>query len=221
MCGINGESVRLTLTQIEEAADAGADAALVITPTTLVRGRDMAVEAFYADVADAASLPVLLYTVPRVTGYELSLDSVLRLSAHPGIVGMKDSGGDAERAERLRGNTGEPFDIYIGASRAVTAGIAAGARGAITASANYSWGLLDDLVAAATSGADATASQATLDELTAAIEPFGISGTKTAAGMVGLRPGTPRRPLRPLHPSQHTVIETALRRGGMQPQPPG
>lgn len=214
--GINAETVRLALAQIEEAAEAGADAALVITPTTLVRDRDMAVEAFYTDVADAATLPVLLYTVPRVTGYELPLDSVVRLSAHRSIVGMKDSGGEAQRAERLKGNTRPPFHIYIGASRAVADGVAAGARGAITASANYCWALLGELIDAAASGRGAASLQATLDALTAEIEPFGIPGTKTAAGMVGLDPGRPRRPLRPLHPSQHRTIAAALESAGLE-----
>jgi dihydrodipicolinate synthase/N-acetylneuraminate lyase len=215
LCGINGETVRSALAQIEEAVAAGADAVLVITPTSMVRGRDSAVEGFFFDVADAASLPVYLYTVPKVTGYELPIEPILSLSAHPTVAGMKDSGGNPDRVKELAGALTDPFDMFIGASRAVAAGIAYGAHGAITASANYCWPLLTKLVAVAAARDDAATLQETLDTLTGAIEPFGLPATKAAAEMVGIRPGYPRRPLRPLHPSQHPVVEEALRAAGL------
>lgn len=45
-------------------------------------------------VADSSPVPVVLYSVPANTGLELPLDAVVRLSQHPNILGLKDSGGD-------------------------------------------------------------------------------------------------------------------------------
>lgn len=45
-------------------------------------------------VADSSPVPVVLYSVPANTGLELPLDAVMRLSQHPNILGLKDSGGD-------------------------------------------------------------------------------------------------------------------------------
>ncbi len=87
LCGINAETVRQARAQIAEAFDADADAALVITPTTVIRDKDRAVEGFYHDVADSSPLPVHLYTVRAVTGYELPVDLIRRLSTHPGSLG--------------------------------------------------------------------------------------------------------------------------------------
>jgi len=216
LCGINAETVRLAAAQIAEASIAGADAVLVITPTTLVRDRDAGVEGFFMDVAAGTDLPVFLYTVPRVTGYELPLEPILRLATRPTVAGMKDSSGKPERVGELAGNVTEPFDMFVGASRAVAAGIAAGAFGAITASANYCWPLLTRLVASAAAGDDDSAVlQNVLDALTAVIEPHGLPATKEAASMVGLRPGYPRRPLRPLPPAHHPAIAEALRIAGL------
>ena len=69
----------------------GADAVLAMTPTTLVRHRPDLVEGFFSDLADAAPLPVFLYSVPKVTAYELPLDVAIRLAAHGNVAGMKDS----------------------------------------------------------------------------------------------------------------------------------
>jgi dihydrodipicolinate synthase/N-acetylneuraminate lyase len=209
ICGVNAESQRQALAQTAEAADAGADAVLVITPTTLVRDRDDAVEAFYLAVADRVDLPVLLYTVPRVTGWELPVASVRRLAAHPSIVGMKDSGGDASRIKALGDVIDDGFVVYAGASGAITASAVAGAWGAITASANYALGD----VALAVEG-DRTA-QHRLLSLTAAVERHGVAGTAHAAGLVGLTPGHVRKPLREVDADAASEIRGALAAQGL------
>lgn len=49
-------------------------------------------------MADCSPVPVVLYSVPANTGLELPLEAVARLSRHPNIVGLKDSGGDVRHA---------------------------------------------------------------------------------------------------------------------------
>jgi 4-hydroxy-2-oxoglutarate aldolase len=189
ICGIAAESIRGAAEQVEEAADGGADAVLVMTPTTLVRGRHHLVEAFYERIADTSTLPVLLYTVPGVTGYELPVDSVVRLAAHGNVTGIKDSGGNAGRFAEWRGQVPDPFWSFCGASRAIIDAVASGAHGAITASANYAF----DLVARCVDGD--RGAQEELVAVTGPIEAGGVPGTKAAAARIGLRPGPPRAPL--------------------------
>ena len=215
LCGINGESVRQAMGLIREAADSGTDGVLVITPTTLVRGNDAAVEAFYLAVGEASPLPVFLYTVPRVTGYELPVEVVRRLSVHRNIVGMKDSGGKSERIASLEGTVGKPFDMFVGASRGVATGVADGAHGAITASANYAWPILKRLLAG--SADEAQPYQQRLVALIESIEPLGLVATKAAATMVGLQALSPRLPLRSLRPSQLGAVKAALSDAGLLP----
>lgn len=209
ICGVNGESVRQAIAQIAEATEAGADALLVITPTTLARGRNHLVQAFYEMVADAADIPVMLYTVPGVTGYELPTDAVASLAGHPNIVGMKDSGGDTSRLETLAGTLSEGFVVYTGASRSLAAGARVGAWGAITASANYA---LADVSMAAQGDVNA---QRRLVALTTVIEPFGVAGTKLAASLSGLDAGTSRPPLPAALPSEvrDAIRATLMDRG--------
>ena len=76
MAGIAAESTRVALAQVAEATEAGADSLLVLTPTTMARGRDDAVVDFYRVIAESAEIPVLLYSVPPVTAYSLPIELV-------------------------------------------------------------------------------------------------------------------------------------------------
>ena len=58
ICGVFAESTRQANQQIREAADGGADAVLVVTPTTLVRGRRHWVVDYYEALADSTTLPI-------------------------------------------------------------------------------------------------------------------------------------------------------------------
>lgn len=196
LCGIHAETVRSAIAAMHEAGEGGADAALVVTPTTLVRHRPDLIEAFFVEVTEAAQLPVLLYSVPKVTGVELAESSVASLSSHPRIVGMKDSGGDPIRSSRLVRATPNRFKLYVGATPAISLSIAGGAHGAITASTNYAPLLVGDTVIAARRSLRAAETlQSRLSVLSIAIEGHGIPAVKYAAGRAGLAAGHSRAPL--------------------------
>ena len=149
LCGINAETNRVARRQIDEAAEGGADAALVLTPTTLSRNRTNFVTAFFREVADESPLPVFLYSVPVVTAYSIPLEAVWELAQHPNVVGMKDSSGDRHPHPANAARLPDDFALYNGAAPAVTLAFAAGAHGAILAAANYVPRLSLEVVAAA------------------------------------------------------------------------
>ena len=188
LTGVSAQSVRQAAGQIAEAADGGADAVLVTTPTVLLRKNAELVESFYGLVADLSPLPLFCYSVPAVTGYELPIESAAAICAHPNIVGIKDSGGDPNRIGPILRRIGEGHYFFVGASRIVQEAFALGAYGSITASGNYA----PELAAAARDDADA---QDRLSSIASNVEWHGLAGTYAAAEMVGLRPGTMRPPL--------------------------
>ena len=197
--GVAAESVRQAMAQIDELVTGGADAALVLTPTSLARGNQDAVGRFFVEVAEASALPIYMYSVPAVTGYEIPVDIVQLLAPHPNIIGMKDSGGRPVRIQELARSIDEPFMMFAGASRALAQSLAAGGYGAISACSNYAFAMVAELIEAATvSGSKAEALQSALTRLIAPIECHGIVGTKTAAEAAGLIAGYPRLPLLPL-----------------------
>jgi len=204
LCGIFAESSRSAHAQILEATAGGADALLVVTPTTLLRGRVRWITDYYEWVADTSPIPVFLYSVPAVTGFELGCESVVELAAHPNITGMKDSGGDTTRLDELAVILSDEFVVYAGASRALADSYDRGTHGAITASANYAF----TMVAEASAGN--RSAQMRLVGATAVVERYGVPGTKYAASLAGLCPGNGRRPLPVLDSEARESISYAL-----------
>ena len=102
LVGTGRESTRATIAACKRAAALGADAVMARTPSFYKP--QMTSEAFvrhYTEVADASPVPVLLYNVTMYTGVNLLPDAVEKLSEHPNIVGLKDSGNDMLQIWRL------------------------------------------------------------------------------------------------------------------------
>lgn len=98
LAGIGRESVQETIKFAEYAATLEFDGVLVRTPHFY--GPQLSREAvltYYRTVADNSPLPVLIYTIPKFTHYELPVDMIAELAFHPNIVGLKDSTGKVER----------------------------------------------------------------------------------------------------------------------------
>lgn len=110
MAGVGRESLAETLRMIEAAASFRYDVALVRTPhfyRPQMRPAEML--NYYRMVADRSPLPVMLYSVPPYTAYDLPVDVIRELSAHPNILGIKDSSGRPERiAEIVAATTESP-----------------------------------------------------------------------------------------------------------------
>src|SRR6202007_1058508 len=88
IAGVGAESVIETLRLAEHAAQLGYDAALVRTPHFYrPQMKAEAMLSFYRTVADRSPLPVLLYTVPPFTAYDLPLDVIVELAEHANIIG--------------------------------------------------------------------------------------------------------------------------------------
>ena len=207
LAGIAAESTRMALAAVREVEDAGADAILVMTPTTVARGRDDAVLRFFRTIADSSKLPVMIYSVPLLTAYSLPVELVWRLSGHENIIGIKDSSGDVVRLQSIIDATPTGFLLYSGVSRAITAAMAVGCDGVITGSGNYVPDLvLKTLAAAKDHPSKARRLQKRLTALTGEVETHGVPGVKAAAKAAGLDPGYPREPLTRLSRGAETSI---------------
>ncbi len=103
LAGIGQESVRQTVAMAESAAALRYDAVLVRTPhfyrNQLHRadGPQMEMLTYFRTVADHSPLPVVLYSVPPFTLYDLPVEVIAELARHPNIIGIKDSSGKPER----------------------------------------------------------------------------------------------------------------------------
>ena len=102
IAGTGSESAIDTLKLTDYATELGYDVALVRTPFYYKKQMQPAnILAFYRTVADRSPLPVMIYSVPPFTGYDMPAELVIELADHPNIIGIKESSGDVEKVRRM------------------------------------------------------------------------------------------------------------------------
>jgi len=102
VAGTGIESAIETLRLTEYAAELGYDVAMVRTPHYYKK--QMLPEnmlAFYRTVADRSPIPVIVYSFPQATGYDIPAEVMIELADHPNIIGIKESSGDIEKVKRM------------------------------------------------------------------------------------------------------------------------
>lgn len=215
LAGTGRESTRATIAASRRAAELGADAVLVRTPSYYKPGMTAdALVAHYAAVADAVTIPVLLYNYPAVTGLTLTADMVGRLASHPNIIGIKETSTDAARvAAFVDAARGERFEVLAGSAPAFYASLCLGATGAILAAACVIPRACVALYEAFRRGAHDEARELQrriLPVAQAVTSGYGVAGLKAALDLAGYVGGAPRPPLLPITSEGRTTIERAL-----------
>jgi 4-hydroxy-tetrahydrodipicolinate synthase len=178
------------------AKDAGVDAALVVTPFYL-KPTDRGIYEHFYTIATEVDLPLILYNIPQCTGVWLSWQMVEDLADVPNIVGLKDSSGELKYMLAVLEKVRDKINVMCGYDEVVLSALAAGASGAILASANVIpdvWVKLCDLVRKGKLE-KAREVQFEVQKLARIIARSGAVGTKEALNMMGLRVGPVRRPL--------------------------
>lgn len=203
MAGSGCESTRATVQLTEKMAAAGADAVLVVTPCFYKGKMDgRALIQHFTTVADSSPVPVVLYSVPANTGLELPLDAVVKLSQHPNILGLKDSGGDITRIGLIVHKTQkQDFQVLAGSAGFLMAAYCVGAVGGVCALANVLGQELCELERLCASGRwdEARVLQRRLIEPNAAVtRKLGVPALKQAMEWFGFHGGACRSPLQPL-----------------------
>jgi 4-hydroxy-2-oxoglutarate aldolase len=97
-------STAATIEMTRRAADAGCDAALIVTPFYYKNSMTgEALKKHYFTVAGQSPIPVMIYNVPANTGLNVASSIVAEIAQHPNVIGTKDSAGDINQiAETVR-----------------------------------------------------------------------------------------------------------------------
>jgi len=199
--GAGQQSTRGTINEIRRvAASVSVDAFLVITPSFYRPSITQdALVAHYQAVADASPAPVILYSMPALTGIRIEPQTAALLSEHENIIGIKDSSNDvAGLAETIK-LVPEDFAVLTGNGTVLQEALAAGACGGILAVGCVAPELCLEIYSAVKAGEAKRASklQSTLTPLAQAVTTrFGIGGLKAALDLKGYTGGYVRAPLR-------------------------
>jgi 4-hydroxy-2-oxoglutarate aldolase len=217
IAGAGQQSTVGTIKEIRKAAQMGADAVLVITPhyyRSAINQETLA--RYYTAVADASPVPVLLYSMPALTGIKIEPETIARLSKHPNIAGAKDSSNDVAGFSETVRLCPDDFAVMTGNGTVLLDALRAGATGGILAVGCVVPEVCVEIYRAFQAGEveHASALQAKLTPLATAVTTrFGIGGLKTALDMAGYHGGPVRAPLQMPDENARREILELLRQG--------
>ena len=133
--GVGGNNTQAVVEAVKGADLEGVDALLSVSPYYNKPSQEGIVRHFQA-VADASSVPVLLYNVPGRTASNLTAETTLRLAAHPNIVGTKEASGNLEQCMRIMRDKPKDFMLISGDDMMTVSLYAMGGKGVISVLAN-------------------------------------------------------------------------------------
>jgi 4-hydroxy-tetrahydrodipicolinate synthase len=212
VAGAGSNATRATLENVRRVKAAGADAALVVTPYYNKPSPEGLYRHFRA-VAEEGGLPVVLYNVPGRTGVDMQAETVARLAEVPGIVGLKEACGQAQRVLDLRERIGDKLTILSGDDALTLPMMACGARGVISVASNVVPADAHALCAAAAAGKMEDAQRLALKMNPLARALFIESNpvpAKAALALMGRMSPEVRPPLAPLTDASLSKLVAAL-----------
>ena len=135
IAGTGTNNTAHVLENTRNACAVGADAVLVVTPYYNKATQNGLIQHFTA-VADASTVPVILYNVPGRTGCNLLPKTVAKLAEHPNIVAIKEATGNMSQMVELMALCGDKLDIYSGEDALTVPFLSMGAAGTISVLSN-------------------------------------------------------------------------------------
>lgn len=208
--GSNSTDEAVALTR--HAKQAGADAALMVTPY-YNKPTQEGMYRHFKTVADAVDLPIIIYNIPGRSVVNMTTETMARLAKHPNIVGVKDATADLTRPVKTRLAIGPEFCQLSGEDATVVPFLAHGGHGCISVTSNVAPRLCAELHNAWMKGDTATVTRLN-DRLMPLHDAMFIESSpgpvKYAAGLLGLCSDELRLPLCEIAESSKKAVRDAL-----------
>ncbi|MGH7551189.1 MAG: dihydrodipicolinate synthase family protein [Gemmatimonadota bacterium] len=157
---VSSDSLAASIEEARAFQEIGVDAVVAHLPVYYpLAPPDMA--RWFERLADDVPMPLFLYNIPMTTGMSIPVETVVALSGHPNIAGIKDSEYDVDRMETLLSRLGDRADFayFVGPSGHALQGLSRGAAGFVPGVGNLLPGVCQRLVEAAERGDRQTAAR--------------------------------------------------------------
>lgn len=213
--GSNDTAYAIELTK--EACAAGADAVLVVTPYYNKATQKGLIKMFTA-IADASTVPVILYNVPSRTGVNIEPATVAELAKHPRISAIKDAGGNISKTAELISLCGDNIDVYSGNDDQVIPIMSLGGKGCISVLSNIMPKEAVEMCRLFKEGKTAEAAKMQIDllplinALFSEVNPIPV---KAAMAAMGFCEDYLRLPLTPMEDGNREKLYSLMRKNGL------
>ena len=217
IAGTGTNNTEHVLANTKAACEVGADAILVVTPYYNKATQNGLIKHF-TTVADASTVPMILYNVPGRTGCNLLPKTVAKLAEHPNIVGIKEATGNMAQMVELTSLCADKLDIYSGEDALTVPFISMGAAGTISVLSNVAPKLSVEMTDKAFAGDDAGAASLQcklpplINALFSEVNPI---PAKAATSAMGYGEDYLRLPLTPMEDATRAVLYAEMRKLGV------
>ena len=133
--GTGSNDTKHSLELSRYAQDIGADALLLVTPY-YNKTTQLGVIKHYTYIADRVDIPIIMYNVPARTGFNISVNSVVELSKHQNIKGLKEASGNISYVADIASKVSDDFDLYSGNDDMIVPLLSLGGKGVISVLSN-------------------------------------------------------------------------------------
>lgn len=199
------------------AKEFGADAQLVVTPY-YNKTSQQGLIAHYNAIADAATLPVIVYNVPSRTGLNIGPETMAQICRHENVIAVKEANPNvAEAMEKIR-LCGEYVDFYCGSDELILPMMACGFKGVISVLSNVMPAETSEMAALALQGKNREAADIQLrllpfiNALFSETSPIPV---KAAMARMGMCEDEVRLPLVPMQPGPREKMYAIMRDLGL------
>jgi 4-hydroxy-tetrahydrodipicolinate synthase len=216
IAGAGNNETSHSIEQAKMAASAGADGLLVVTPY-YNKPPQAGIEAHFRAMADATSVPVMMYDIPGRTGVQIEPDTIVKLAEHPNIVALKDAKGDVASTSWVIKRSGIP--VYSGDDILNLPLLSVGAVGFVSVCGHTVGAELREMLDSWFAGNSARAleiHQKLLPVYTGTFRTQGAILTKAALNLMGLPGGKVRLPLVDATAAQISQLKEDLQLGGVK-----
>jgi len=217
IAGTGTNNTEHVLANTKAACEVGADAILVVTPY-YNKATQNGLYKHFVTVADASTVPVILYNVPGRTGCNLQPKTVARLAEHPNIVAIKEATGNMAQAVELVRLCGDKLDIYSGEDGIVVPMMSMGAAGCISVLSNVVPAKAVEMTDACLAGDFAKGAKLQCEMLpliNALFSEVNPIPAKAAVSAMGYGEDYLRMPLTPMEDATRAVLYAEMRKLGV------
>ncbi len=215
--GSGSNSTQTMLEKSKSFEKIGVDGLLLITPY-YNKTNEEGMYLHFKTVADAVSIPCILYNVPGRTGCAISENNVCRLAKHPNIVGIKEASGDIGYAARIARHLSDDFVMYSGNDDMILSMMSLGCSGVISVLANVLPKEIHEMIFDYLNGEPEKTRAAQLkylelvNALFAEVNPIPV---KEALNMMGMEVGGYRLPLTAPSAATKERLQKAMKEAGL------
>lgn len=212
IAGTGSNNTKASISLTKKAVEAGVNGIMLVAPYYNKPSQEGLFQHFKT-IAEATSLPVMLYNIPGRSAVNISVETIVRLSQIPNIVAIKDACGDLDIMAQIISETPRNFTLYSGDDRLTLPVLAIGGAGIVSVSAHIIGNEMQEMISSFKNGDVITAADMhrnllpIMKSLFTAPSP---SPVKAALNMSGVYVGGVRLPLVPLNDEEISMLQRAL-----------